>query len=315
MIVLLLIGLAQSLVLTPVSHAAPLNVNSDVDALEVNQGNECSIIISPATVTVDCGNEIQFAAIPTGTCETPDYTWSLISTIGSTITQNGLYTAGSNCTAQYATDTIMVIDSVNNNITATATVKVGSCTCFPPLTVEPSEGQQGQTYTVELSTTEDIFKDVSKKYITVDFGVGITVNKIIEKSKNSLKVNITIEPDTPIGIRTAIVITPVNAAEGTFTVRKGPSIILHPLFGRKGETLEDVRITGHLTHFAQGKTKVKFDKEITVKQVTVVDANTITMKIKINENAEIGIHGVTVITNLGGGIEEIATTSFVVLPE
>jgi hypothetical protein len=39
------------------------------------------------------------------------------------------------------------------------------------------------------------------------------------------------------------------------------------------------------------------------------------MKVKISENAEIGIHGVTVITNLGGGIEEIATTSFVVLPE
>jgi hypothetical protein len=60
---------------------------------------------------------------------------------------------------------------------------------------------------------------------------------------------------------------------------------------------------------------VKFDKEIAVKQLTVVDAHTITMKIKINENAEIGIHGVTVITNLGGGMEEVATTSFVVLPD
>jgi len=128
-------------------------------------------------------------------------------------------------------------------------------------------------------------------------------------------VNITIEPDAAIAIRTVIVTTPVDAAEGTFTVRKGPSIILHPLFGRKGETLDDARITGHLTHFAKGKTEVKFDKEITIKQVSVVDANTITMKVKISENAEIGIHGVTVITDLGGGIEEIATTSFVVLPE
>jgi len=158
MSMLLLLGLIQSLVLTPVSHAAPLNVNSDVDALEVNQADGCSVTISPATVTVDCGNEIQFAAIPTGTCETPDYTWSVISTIGGTITQSGLYTAGENCTDRNVTDIITVTDRANDNITATATVKVGSCTCFPPLTVEPSEGQQGQTYTVELSTTEDSLK-------------------------------------------------------------------------------------------------------------------------------------------------------------
>jgi len=317
MSMLLLIGLVQSLVLTPVSHAAPFNVNSDVDAFEVNQGDGCSVTISPATVTVDCGNEIQFAAIPTGTCATPDYTWSVITFIGSTITQDGLYTAGiSGCSGPYAIDIVRVTDTANGNIKATATVTVENCClCCLPLTVEPDEGRQGQTYTVELSTVQDIFKDVDKKDIIVDFGAGITVNELMEKSGNTLKADITIEPDALIGIRTIIVTTIVNAAEGTFMVRKGPSIILHPLFGKKGEILEDARITGHLTHFAQEKTKVKFDKEIAVKQVTVVDSNTITMKIKINENAEIGIHDVIVTTDLGGGIEEIVTTSFVVLPE
>jgi hypothetical protein len=305
--VLLLTGLVQSLVLVPVIKA---------DTFDVNQGDECSITISPATVTVDCGNEIQFAAIPTGTCEIPDYAWSVITFIGSTITQSGLYTAGENCTDRNVTDIITVTDRANDNITATASVTVGSCClCCPPLTVVPSEGQQGQTYTIELSITEDIFKDVDKKDIIVDFGAGITVNELMKKSGNTLKADITIEPDTPLGIRTVLLTTPQDCAEGTFKVIKGPSIILHPLFGRKGQTLDDAKITGILTHFAKGKTEVKFDKEITIKQVSVVDANTITMKIKINENAEIGIHGVTVITNLGGGIEEIVTTSLVVLPD
>jgi hypothetical protein len=82
MIVLLLIGLAQSLVLVSVTKA---------DTFEVNQDDGCSVTISPATATVDCGNEIQFAAITTGTCTTPDYLWSVTSSIGSTITQNGFY--------------------------------------------------------------------------------------------------------------------------------------------------------------------------------------------------------------------------------
>jgi hypothetical protein len=280
---------------------------------------ECSVTISPATVTVDCGDTIQFAAIPSGTCATPDYACSVISTIGSTITQSGLYTAGINCrdcSASYATDVIVVTDRANGDITATATVVIPSCClCCPPLTVEPDEGRQGQTYAIELSTTEDIFKDVDKKDIIVDLGAGITVNELMKKSGNTLKADITIEPDTPLGIRTVLLTTPQDCAEGTFTVRKGPSITLHPLFGKKGETLDDAKITGSLTHFANGKTEVKFDKEITIKQVTVVDANTITMKIKINENAEIGIHDVIVTTELGGGMEEVATTSFMVLPE
>lgn len=316
MTVLLLSGLVQSIIFMPVSQATTFSAKSIVDAFDINQGDECSIIISPANVTVDSGDTIQFAAIPSGTCETPDYTWSVISLIGSTITQSGLYHAGLNCTARDATDTLMVIDRANGYITGRATVTVPACTCCSyPLTVEPSEGQQGQDYTIELSTTEDIFKDVAKKDITVDFGGGITINKIMEKSENSLKVDITVAPDAPIGTQTVLVTIPEDFAEGTFKVEGGPSIILHPLFGRKGQTLDDAKITGILTHFAQGKTKVKFDKEITVKQVSVVDANTITMKIKISENAEIGIHGVIVITHLGGGIEEIAKTSFVVLPE
>jgi hypothetical protein len=151
--VLLLTGLVQSLVLVPVIKA---------DTFEVNQGDECSITISPATATVYCGNEIQFATIPSGTCETPDYAWSIISRIGSTITQDGLYTAGiSGCSGPYAIDIVRVTDTANGNIKATATVKVENCClCCLPLTVEPDEGQQGQTYTVELSTVQMLIRKI-----------------------------------------------------------------------------------------------------------------------------------------------------------
>ena len=282
----------------------------------------CDVAISPAEPgTVECTNEIVFTATSTGTaCETPIvYEWSIITTIESTIT-DGLYKAGMNDQdpCRSVTDIVRVTDTTNG-ATDSVTVTVNPCCgpiCLDLTTVEPAESAQGQTLVVVLTAPEDAFKNIPKDEITVDFGEGITVNKIKDKSNNTLKVEITIDANAAIvGTRTVLVTTtPVVCYEGTFGVTLAPTIVILPLSGRAGEKIENVTITGQRTHFVQGKTKVKFGKNIDVSDKTVVDENTITLKIKIGKKAVVGSRVVTVTTNLGNDTKEVVTGSFVVLP-
>jgi len=277
----------------------------------------CTVNIIPESETVDCGNTVNFSAITTGTgCATPVYTWSVVSTIGSTINQTtGLYTAGENTTGTSKTDKVRVTDTANN-VFDTATVIVPDCTvvCLA-LTVDPTESAQGQTLKVKLSSADKIFKNVNKDDIIVDFGSGITVNKITDKSEGSIKVEITIDANATVGTRTVLVtVSDTVCGEGTFGVTKAPVIVIAPPYGNAGATIENVTITGRDTHFAKGKSKVKFGKNIEVSNKVVVDENTITVKIKIGKKAVVGSRAVTVTTKLGDELKEIATGNFVVLP-
>ena len=279
----------------------------------------CTVVITPLTATVESGECITFTATTTGEgCNEGCYTWSIETEIGSTITPKGQcgkeaeYCAGS--TDTIATDKITVTDTANGNITATRTVVVTPKVCDYDLTVEPSEGQQGQTIKVTLSTEDKIFKGVPKDEITVDFGEGITAT-IKDKSENSLKVEIAIAANASAGERDVIVTLPdETCAKGSFTVTTGPNIVIIPFTGSQGETLENMTITGINTNFAKDKTKVKFGNNIDVKKKTIVDKNTITLKIKVSKKAETGARTVTVTTNLGNEMKEVAAGTFTVLP-
>ena len=277
---------------------------------------KCTVAISPESATVECGNEKQFTATTTGTgCVTPVYEWHVTSTIDSTVDANGKYTAGENTTGSSKTDIVRVTDTANG-ATDSATVTVGDCTiiCLD-LTVEPAESAQGQTLQVALTAPENAFKDVPKAEITVDFGEGITVNKIKDKSNNTLKVEIMVDANADVGTNTVLVTTtPAECYEGTFRVTLGPTMVIIPPTGRAGETIENVTITSLRTNFEKGKTKVKFGKNIEVSKKTVVDENTITLKIKIGKKAVVGPRTVTVSTNLGNEMKEVASSTFVVLP-
>jgi hypothetical protein len=167
---------------------------------------------------------------------------------------------------------------------------------------------------VALTAPENAFKDVPKAEITVDFGEGITVNKIKDKSNNTLKVEIMVDANADVGTNTVLVTTPAECYEGTFRVTLGPTMVIIPPTGRAGGDKMDVTITGQRTHFAKDKTKVKFGKNIDKSNKVVVDENTITLQMKIGKKAVVGPRVVTVITNLGNNSQEVVTGTFVVLP-
>ncbi|GAI34474.1 unnamed protein product, partial [marine sediment metagenome] len=91
----------------------------------------CDISLSPATAEVLSGQSQSFTVITTGDCTNTDYEWSVEdTTIGSSIDQNGNYTAGiNNDFFNQATDVVKVVDHANGDLSAEATVKV-SWQCF-----------------------------------------------------------------------------------------------------------------------------------------------------------------------------------------
>jgi hypothetical protein len=298
-----------------VTDTANGNITDSAVVTVIPKPTVCTVNISPQSATVDCGNTVQFSATTTGTgCATPVYQWSVTSTIGSTISQSGLYKAGTNQTGGNVTDRVRVTDTANNK-SATADVTVRDCTvhCLV-LTPDITSSPQGQTLKIKLSTAEKMFKDVNKSQIIVDFGEGITVNKIVDKESTWIKVEITIDANANIGTRTILVTTPAQCAEGSFRVTPKPTIFITPPSGRAGTTIETVTITGVLTHFEKGKTSVKFGKNIEVDKKTIVSPTSLTVKIKIGKKATVGSRTVTVTTNLGNDIKEVATGTFIVLP-
>ena len=87
------------------------------------------VTISPPSATVSSGETLIFSAITTplspGTeCAESSYLWAIDSPIGSSITQEGLYTAGINNTGGDRLDVITVTDTANENITSAAEVTV-----------------------------------------------------------------------------------------------------------------------------------------------------------------------------------------------
>jgi len=121
----------------------------------------CDVVIAPSSETVKSGDTVEFTALTT--CdevevEGSNYLWEVESTLGSSIDENtGLYTAGDNNTDDDVTDTILVTDTANGNVTATASVTVEE-KVTPPVcdtVIEPSvstiDSEESLTFT---ATTE-----------------------------------------------------------------------------------------------------------------------------------------------------------------
>jgi hypothetical protein len=71
----------------------------------------CALLLTPSSAEISPGNVITFTAKNVGkTCAEGSYQWKVSSKIGSTITQEGIYTAGINRTNEEALDIIMVKD-------------------------------------------------------------------------------------------------------------------------------------------------------------------------------------------------------------
>ena len=120
--------------------------------------SSCKVSVSPLAVTIRSGATAQFSAETS--CGEGAYTWQIVpeSTIGSTLDQDGLFTAGDNTTATDIEETVRVTDTAHGNESATATVTV-QVKEEPPIECEvainPSSATvySGDTVTLEAHTS------------------------------------------------------------------------------------------------------------------------------------------------------------------
>jgi hypothetical protein len=82
--------------------------------------DSCDVIIDPASLSTTFGELSQFSAAVSGTCNTPCYKWDVVSSVGSIINSEGLYTAGNGV----GLDRVVLTDTCNQNISHTAYVKI-----------------------------------------------------------------------------------------------------------------------------------------------------------------------------------------------
>jgi len=107
----------------------------------------CSLVINPAAVNVMAKQAVNFAAqLTAAACAPPQLHWSVESSIGSTIDENGNYVAGENTAGAEVTDMILAVDYANG-IGARAQVSVaappaGGISSISPLSITSSRWRQ-----------------------------------------------------------------------------------------------------------------------------------------------------------------------------
>jgi len=127
---------------------------------------ECTVELSPSNPTVSQGGTIQFAAVTQGEgCNEPNYTWEITTpcTTGSSIDQNGVYTATDQCDRNCFIDVIKVTDTANGNISAETITTIAGCCNFEVMitpvavTLEPGESQTFCAETMYCSKVEGTY--------------------------------------------------------------------------------------------------------------------------------------------------------------
>jgi len=179
----------------------------------------CTVAITPPSATLFEGTSQTFTASTSGQgCATGIYTWSIVSTIGSTITQQGVYTAGS--TDIQVTDTVTVTDTANGNITATATVTVKPTTCTIAITPPSATVKEGEAKIFRASTTgENCSTGVYTWSVTSTIGSTITQQGVYTAGSTDIQVTDTVTvTDTANGNITTQAIVTVSPKELVVTI-------------------------------------------------------------------------------------------------
>ena len=180
--------------------------------------------------------------------------------------------------------------SLANGFAVTASASIFS--------VSPNAGPQGQGGPVAIVGVNTHFVQGTT---TVDFGAGIIVSNIAITCGTCLTVQLQIDPAAAVGSRTLTVTTgsEVVSLANAFTVQPGIPILtsLVPAQGQQGQTLP-VTLTGLYTHWAQGTTQLSFGASITVSNITVSSATSLTAQLAIDGTATVGTRTPTVTTGV-----------------
>ena len=224
---------------------------------------------------------------------------------GSDITVNSSNVAG----ASSLTATITIPANANlgaHTVTVTTGSEVASLsngftvtagTTGPTISsISPSSGQQGQGGPVAIVGQNTHFVQGTTQ---VSVGSGITVSNIVVTCPTCLTAQLAIAAMASTGPHDVTVTTGTEVATlaGGFTVQPGTPILtsLNPASGQQGQSLT-ATITGQFTHFAQGTTQVSFSAGITVSNINVASATSLTAQLAIDPAAITGTRTLTVTT-------------------
>lgn len=173
--------------------------------------------------------------------------------------------------------------------------------------VSPAAGVQGTTVAVTLTGTTFVDGGTT---VAVS-GSGVTVSDVSVTSTTSLTADFVIENDAALGERD-VTVTTVGGASGTLTFTVNPPAVtltgISPAIGVRGTTVA-VTLTG--TNFVAGATTVAVSgSNVTVSNVDVVSATSLTADFAVGSSAALGSRTVTVTT--AGGTS--GTQSFTINP-
>jgi hypothetical protein len=173
--------------------------------------------------------------------------------------------------------------------------------------VSPNSGTQGQVLNVALTGSGTHF---SQGVTIAGFGQGIAVNTLTVNSATSATANVTIASNATAQVNSVTMTTLGEAATSAnaFTITSQPAILssLSPTSLPQGQTTT-VNLTGTGTNWVNGNTAADFGAGITVNGTSIGSATAGVATIMVSPTAAIGARTVQMITNLGGGSQEVAT--------
>jgi RHS repeat-associated protein len=185
-------------------------------------------------------------------------------------------------------------------------------TAGPTLTtISPNSGQQGQGGPVTIAGQNTHFVQGTSQ---VSFGPGITVSNVNVTCPTCLTAQLQVlATATPRPVTVTVTTgSEVASLANGFTILPGTPKILSfgPTTGQQGATVP-ITVTGQFTHFAQGTTQVSMGAGITVSNISVSNATSLTAQAAIDPAAVPGMRTLTVTT----GTESVSVSNvFTVQP-
>ena len=193
-----------------------------------------AVQINPTAKTVRPGESVGFSASTTCNGSTLDgeYNWKVDSTIGSTIDENGVYTAGE----EEGRDTVTVTDTANGNITAAAEVVV----CVPLVSISPNGATlkfgEAEAFTATTTCGGSTVSGTYNWYATggnLDTTGGGTVVYTAGTTEGSYAVTVTDTPNSATASVTVVVESGLTIVPAT--VPRSRWIVLPVLMTIEGE--------------------------------------------------------------------------------
>jgi len=174
--------------------------------------------------------------------------------------------------------------------------------------VSPNSGTQNQTFNVAITGTNTHF---SQNVTVAVFGQGISVNMLTINSATSATANIAIAANATAQVNTITLTTAgeTATAANAFTISSQPASLssVNPSSLPQGEATSTIILAGTATHWVNGNTAANFGAGVTVNSTNITSATAGTASITVSPTAVVGARTVQMVTNLGGGTQEVAS--------